>query len=326
MNVCVAYFGRYGSGRDLAEILFHAGIEQGDNVSLVIGESSGKNRKKFFTNFFRNRSRLLENVTQRNTELVIFPMSSPSDVGLGRKLRKKGIRTARLIHDFTRHPGDLYPPNFLINYLIHDADSIVCLSNYVANQILSYDQQIRLVITSHPYYMPLIDSETKILSSENRRILFIGRGSRYKGLHKLLKVWRKVGGPNNYLTIAGHHKTVGYYPRLNQIKGWLSNESFHKIVATHDVVVLPYIEGSQSGIIPMAHQYGRPVVVSPVGGLPEQIENFKTGIVAVDTTDSALVDALNDAINFEWHLPKVDVGNSHATFYNAFKDLPNGAH
>jgi len=39
------------------------------------------------------------------------------------------------------------------------------------------------------------------------------------------------------------------------------------------VVVLPYIEASQSGVIPMAYSAAKPVVATTVGGLPEIVED-----------------------------------------------------
>ncbi|PYU09141.1 MAG: hypothetical protein DMG37_24220, partial [Acidobacteria bacterium] len=52
------------------------------------------------------------------------------------------------------------------------------------------------------------------------------------------------------------------------------------------VVVLPYIEASQSGVIPMAYSAGKPVVATTVGGLPEMVENGRTGYL-VPPGDSA---------------------------------------
>jgi len=44
-----------------------------------------------------------------------------------------------------------------------------------------------------------------------------------------------------------------------------------------DVVLLPYLEGSQSGIKFMAYAYGRPVLASAVGSLREYIVPGQTG-------------------------------------------------
>ena len=39
------------------------------------------------------------------------------------------------------------------------------------------------------------------------------------------------------------------------------------------VVVLPYVEATQSGVVPVAYSFSKPVVVTAVGGLPEAVAN-----------------------------------------------------
>ena len=57
-------------------------------------------------------------------------------------------------------------------------------------------------------------------------------------------------------------------------------------------MVLPYLEASQSGVIPAAFAAGRPVVVTPVDGLVEQVRDGVNGVVAGAATAEALADAL----------------------------------
>jgi hypothetical protein len=58
------------------------------------------------------------------------------------------------------------------------------------------------------------------------------------------------------------------------------------------VVVLPYVEASQSGVVPVAYAYQKPVVVSSVGGLPEAVQDGRTGLVVPPRDPSALADAV----------------------------------
>ena len=46
-----------------------------------------------------------------------------------------------------------------------------------------------------------------------------------------------------------------------------------------DVVVLPYKNASQSGIIPLAYSYQRPVIASDIKGIREMVIDGKTGIL-----------------------------------------------
>ncbi|WP_054847330.1 glycosyltransferase [Methanoculleus chikugoensis] len=59
------------------------------------------------------------------------------------------------------------------------------------------------------------------------------------------------------------------------------------------VVALPYLEASQSGVIPTAYGFRRPVVVTDVGGsLPEVVDDGVTGYVVPPRDPEALAAAI----------------------------------
>jgi glycosyltransferase involved in cell wall biosynthesis len=58
------------------------------------------------------------------------------------------------------------------------------------------------------------------------------------------------------------------------------------------VVVLPYLEASQSGVGSLAKGYGRPLVASAVGGLPELVSDG-SGVLVPPGDADALADALD---------------------------------
>ena len=58
------------------------------------------------------------------------------------------------------------------------------------------------------------------------------------------------------------------------------------------VIVLPYIEASQSGVIPIACSAGKPVVATTVGGLPEMVENGRTGYLVPPRDSARLAEAV----------------------------------
>ena len=72
----------------------------------------------------------------------------------------------------------------------------------------------------------------------------------------------------------------------------LEIESYVKVVDTYtpdrevekyfvaaDLVVLPYISATQSGIVQIAYGFTRPVIVTEVGGLPDVVKDGKTGYI-----------------------------------------------
>jgi len=62
-------------------------------------------------------------------------------------------------------------------------------------------------------------------------------------------------------------------PSVELDLGWKSDRNLIAHLDWADIAVLPYIEASQSGIAPMIFKRGRPVIATPVGGLPEQVRS-----------------------------------------------------
>ena len=59
-----------------------------------------------------------------------------------------------------------------------------------------------------------------------------------------------------------------------------------------DVVVLPYLMVYQSGALQVAHSFGKAVVASAVGGLPDVIRHGETGLLVPPRDAKALAEAL----------------------------------
>ena len=58
------------------------------------------------------------------------------------------------------------------------------------------------------------------------------------------------------------------------------------------IVVLPYIEGSQTGIIPIAYSFKKPVIATNVGSISEVVEDGVTGFIVPPRDSHALADAI----------------------------------
>jgi glycosyltransferase involved in cell wall biosynthesis len=68
------------------------------------------------------------------------------------------------------------------------------------------------------------------------------------------------------------------------------------LLADCDVVVCPYRQASQSGVVPVAYASGRAVVATRVGGLAEAVIDGSTGALAVAGDEGALADAIRRAL------------------------------
>lgn len=72
---------------------------------------------------------------------------------------------------------------------------------------------------------------------------------------------------------------LGIGPYVNVVDTYTPDREVEKYFAAADLVVLPYVSATQSGIVQIAFGFDKPVIVTEVGGLPDVVENGKTGYV-----------------------------------------------
>ena len=311
------YWGQRGGGKFLTDQLVQAASNHKVQLHVYLRPSEGANNSTPIKAYqclrwLAARRSVLKEVRIAELEVIILPMASPWDLFLGRAFRRKGIRVVRMIHDASPHPGEKFPPKFWIKWLCQDSNKIITFSNYVASTLVQngYAPINKIKIGK----LPSLDIGMNSLPSSElprQSFLFMGRGKKYKGLKQLLEAWPSVGDADSILTIAGEsHRVPPNSPRVRHIDHWLGDDEVLELVRNTDVVVLPYLEASQSGIIPIALSSKRPVVITPVGGLSEQVSPNKNGLVAENLTIKALVEVLNKAQNFKFEFSGPSTGLS----------------
>lgn len=140
-----------------------------------------------------------------------------------------------------------------------------------------------------------------MLPSKSNKILLIGRGKKYQGQELLEEAWKLVKIPSAQLVIAGEgFKQNETLLGVTYKSKWMTNEELLDEIASSKFVVLPYLEASQSGTIPICDALGVPVVVTPVGGLVEQVRPGENGVISTEVSGKALAIAIETAWQFEW--------------------------
>ncbi len=141
---------------------------------------------------------------------------------------------------------------------------------------------------------------------ESRVILFFGFIKAYKGLHVLLAAvpaLRARLGPDFRLLVVGDFyedeapyreqiSSLGIADRVTLVPGYTPNEAVPRYFVAADLVVLPYLSATQSGIVQIAYRYDRPVVTTNVGGLPEFVGEGETGYLVPPGDPAALAAAI----------------------------------
>lgn len=215
---------------------------------------------------------------------------------IGRCLGKPVVYTA---HDPRPHRGAPIAMMLSNRLMTMTADAVVVASRYGRDQLLSDGLHPERV-----FHIPLgvYSSFAKRWRKGIRRariILFFGRIEPYKGLDILISGFRQVADslPDWRLMIAGTGKLPAsarrtISARIRVVNKYLSDAEVASCMQQASMVVLPYDEATQSGVIATAYAFGRPVIVTKVGGLPEMVIPGKTGLVIPSRDAGALARAI----------------------------------
>ena len=155
-------------------------------------------------------------------------------------------------------------------------------------------------LTRLPEERPL---PAELAEGEGPVILFFGLLRPYKGLDVLLEAFREVEGAE--LWIAGMPRmpleplrglaarasgTVRFVPRF------VPDPEIPALFRRADVVVLPYREIEQSGVLYTALAFGKPIVASAAGGFPEVAEHHGAARLVPPGDSRALARTLNELV------------------------------
>ncbi|MGB3459356.1 MAG: glycosyltransferase family 4 protein [Halobacteriota archaeon] len=148
---------------------------------------------------------------------------------------------------------------------------------------------------------PFKKYERKDLKEDKNLILFFGRIWEYKGLEYLIKaepmITKEV--PDAKIIIAGTGEDFKKYEEMMANRDNFIVYNYRipykegaELFQRCSVVALPYIDASQSGVIPTAYGFKKPVVVTDVGSIPEIVDDGVTGFIVPPKNPEALADAI----------------------------------
>ncbi|MBD2198018.1 MULTISPECIES: glycosyltransferase family 4 protein [Calothrix] len=185
---------------------------------------------------------------------------------------------------------------------------VIANSEYVRQQIIRVGIAPERIITLHcGVRSPNLPTEPlKRTIHQNQRILFVGRIVPDKGLDWLLKALSKTER-HIHLDIAGDGWSK---PRMEQLAqdlglsdritwhGWCNPEQLETLYQQCLAVIFPSLWPEPAGLVTLeAYARYRPVIASAVGGIPEYVQDGKTGILISPNDISQLAAAINELAN-----------------------------
>jgi glycosyltransferase involved in cell wall biosynthesis len=138
--------------------------------------------------------------------------------------------------------------------------------------------------------------------AEGPVILFFGLLRPYKGLDTLLRAFRELEGAelwivgNPRMDLEPLHRLAAETPgRVRFVSRFVEDAEVPPIFRRADLVVLPYRDAEQSGVLYTGLAFGKPLVLSAVGGFPEVAATGAARLVPAEDPD-ALADALSELV------------------------------
>jgi glycosyltransferase involved in cell wall biosynthesis len=314
-KIAIIYLGRRGAGLDLT--LWMANFFERSNGKLCIFASSyatpqiklGEDSTDLllFKTFNSIRELILaplrpfkiakyiRNILlSEDIETIIFPMPHIWDLIILNKIKKLNLKIVCTIHDDKAHKGERFPPSWFIKRLVRYSQVVIFFSEAVRIRVQTSKKDVYVC------QLPALIGDTKNSRSNLMKsgLLFLGRIEKYKGLNVLMDAYALLAGPRMELTIAGAGKLQKFdYSNFNVINRWLSNSEIIEQLNLCEVLVLPYLEATQSGIIPIAMNLDVTIVYSMVGGLTEQLSAYPKKVGVIPGSPKKLAEAIEKAIS-----------------------------
>lgn len=186
----------------------------------------------------------------------------------------------------------------LIRYHLLYNDRMI--QQYVQSRGVSTDRVITSSLGPYEYLQHQAISE-----SEKCDFLFFGRIQRYKGIDDLLAAFSQVIKklPDAKLIIAGSGQLWFDMQRyeipernLTFINRFIPPGELANLLRQCRVVVCPYKDATQSGVVMSAYALKKPVIVTNVGALSSVVEQGTTGWIVPPSSPDALAEAMEHAM------------------------------
>ena len=199
------------------------------------------------------------------------------------------------------------------------AHAFLVQSREDGENLLRLRKGARIGIHPHPIYdffrteeMTREKARKSIGEGEGRILLFFGYIRPYKGLSHLLEAMGLLRERiDARLLIVGEFyedrepymqlvERWGLSERVRFADRYVGNEEVQSYFTACDLVLLPYISATQSGIAQSARAFDRPFIVTRVGGLPEVVSEGRTGFIVPPANPGAMADSIVEFFEGGW--------------------------
>lgn len=272
-------------------------------------------------------------IKKQNADLIIFdwwnPFFGPSHYSISKLIRKKYKGKILFItENIISHEGR-FIDRFLTRLGLKNTDYFLALSNTVENDLKQlYSKPVFRselpIYAGYSFNGNLNQDEEKEnlgYKKDDILILFFGYVRKYKGLNILIDSIPAIISENpkvKFLVVGEFYDSIDKYihqidklkinDNIKFINKFVPNEDVSKYYTAADLVALPYLNATQSGILNIAYGFKKPVIVTRVGGLADDVIEGKTGFIVEPQNPDEIVNKVlyfvenKDKINFELNI------------------------
>jgi len=321
MRIGLVYLGRHGPGgpisfelashlakkADLFAVVSknadHIGNWRESGIDLIEVSTFDTSVQALISCFNSIRLRAVaEQIAGRQPDVLLYPMVHPWTPSLQRYLAD--VPHVTTVHDPAAHPGFIHRLSSTWERIsAQRATRCVVLGKTFVDEMYSKGiPREKIDVIPHAvfsFYDSFPTLERNGVTSQS--ILFFGRITPYKGLDVLIRAFRSSleRRPDLNLKIVGEGNIRPYRRLLEGLSNvtivnrWVADAEVPGIFQAADIVIVPYVSASQSGVIALAANFGRPVIATRVGAIPEQIRDQETGILVRPGSAEDLASAID---------------------------------
>ena len=190
------------------------------------------------------------------------------------------------IHDAVPHEGESFLKKIFhkiqMIYFSLFFRKIIVHSEKIKKQLPFFIKKNKVFITPIPEFSHLSynNIKEKVKHSNKFTILFFGRILEYKGLKYLVDAFNYLEDDKYELIIAGEGK-INFEINKNNIQiinRFIKDEEIPFLFNKTNIVVLPYLSASQSGVIYLSFAYNKPVISTKVGSIDDIVIEKYNGL------------------------------------------------
>ncbi|MBI3766061.1 MAG: glycosyltransferase [Ignavibacteriales bacterium] len=257
-------------------------------------------------------------ISLRKPDLLVFkywlPFFGPCFGTIARRVKRAtGARVLFICDNIIPHERRMGDIAFT-KYAFKSADCFVVQSDAVERDIKTQFPGSLYRKVPHPVYenfgasIPKDKARRRLEISAKKVILYFGYVRAYKGLRVLIDAMKKLAEagymPDDLVLLAvgefyddesqyrKHVRQLGLELSVRFVSEYVPNDQVAQYFSAADVVILPYLSATQSGITQIAYNFDKPVIATDVGGLAEVVIDTKTGFVVPSNDASAFVNAI----------------------------------